>query len=143
MEVQHNGIIKRGREGPKHRHHGIAHRLYLPAAVSSQQRVAVLKMREANRVHSLVAEFHAKHRRADDVGVDDDQCYPIIARPFDQAARAVKAFFDLHHALPRGGGSSSEPWNRSAHTCVPVSASISCPVIRTRPPALRTEPPST
>src|SRR6516165_3418981 len=35
---------------------------------------------------------------------------------------------------------SSEPSKRSAQRCVPVSASISCAVIRTRPAALRTEP---
>src|SRR5262249_36055490 len=33
--------------------------------------------------------------------------------------------------------------NRSAHRCVPLSASINCAVIRTRPPPLRTEPSST
>src|SRR5271169_6256076 len=35
--------------------------------------------------------------------------------------------------------SSSEPSNRSAQRCAPVIASISCAVMRTRPPALRTE----
>src|SRR6516164_8020597 len=38
--------------------------------------------------------------------------------------------------------SSSEPLKRSAQRCVPVRASTSCSVIRTRPPALRTEPSS-
>src|SRR6266851_4075906 len=39
--------------------------------------------------------------------------------------------------------SSSEPSNRSAHRCAPFAASINCAVMRTRPPALRTEPSST
>ena len=37
-----------------------------------------------------------------------------------------------------GKMSSNEPSNRSAQRWVPVSASISCPVMRPRPPALRT-----
>jgi hypothetical protein len=36
--------------------------------------------------------------------------------------------------------SSSEPSKRSAQRCVPVTASISWPVMRTRCPAFRTEP---
>src|SRR2546430_2547884 len=40
----------------------------------------------------------------------------------------------------RSKTSSSEPSKRAAHKCAPVIASISCPVIRTRFPAFRTEP---
>jgi hypothetical protein len=51
---------------------------------------------------------------------------------------------DIRRHLVLGSNtSSSMPSKRSGQRSVPLSASINCAVIRTRPPALRTDPSST
>src|SRR5271157_3248199 len=118
-----------------------------PGECGSVTRIALDRLLEQTERFGHLPCRREDHRMGTQIKVVAVRSF--VGRP---AERAVSAACNADSMTPatleatlswRSKTSPSEPSKRSAQRCVPATASINCPVIRTRWPALRTEPSST